>query len=85
LQILMMELRGSTMLLLDEPTDNLDIESAEALEEALSRYEGTVIVVTHDRWFMGTLDRFLVFNSDGSVSQSSEPPYLMEKMTLADS
>jgi ATPase subunit of ABC transporter with duplicated ATPase domains len=85
LQILMMELRGSTMLLLDEPTDNLDIESAEALEEALSRYEGTVIVVTHDRWFMGMLDRFLIFNLDGSVAESSEPPYLTERMTLAPS
>ena len=85
LQILMMELRGSTMLLLDEPTDNLDIESAEALEEALSRYEGTVIVVTHDRWFMGMLDRFLIFNTDGSVTESTEPPYLTERMTLASS
>nr|MBA2599899.1 ABC-F family ATP-binding cassette domain-containing protein [Actinomycetota bacterium] len=85
LQILMMELRGSTMLLLDEPTDNLDIESAEALEEALSRYEGTVLVVTHDRWFMGTLDRFLVFNLDGSVSQSTEAPYSTERVTRAGS
>ena len=85
LQILMMELRGSTMLLLDEPTDNLDIESAEALEEALSRYEGTVIVVTHDRWFMGMLDRFLIFNPDGSVAESSDPPCLTERMTLATS
>ena len=44
--------RGATMLLLDEPTDNLDLASAEALEEALAAFEGTVLAVTHDRWFM---------------------------------
>ncbi|MDQ4058263.1 MAG: ATP-binding cassette domain-containing protein [Actinomycetota bacterium] len=74
-QILLMEMRSPTMLLLDEPTDNLDIDSAEALEDALMRYEGTVIVVTHDRWFMRILDRFLVFDDDGAVSESLDSPY----------
>jgi len=74
-QILLMEMRSPTMLLLDEPTDNLDIDSAEALEDALLRYEGTIIVVTHDRWFMRILDRFLVFDDDGTVSESLESPY----------
>jgi ATPase subunit of ABC transporter with duplicated ATPase domains len=74
-QILLMELASPTMLLLDEPTDNLDIDSAEALEEGLARYEGTVIVVTHDRWFMRLIDRFLVFGDDGSVTESLVPPY----------
>lgn len=74
-QILMMEVAAPTMLLLDEPTDNLDIESAEALEEALLRYEGTVIAVTHDRWFMYLMDRFLVFDRDGSVTERLESPY----------
>ncbi|SDD76530.1 ABC-F family ATP-binding cassette domain-containing protein [Auraticoccus monumenti] len=73
LQILLLELSGATMLLLDEPTDNLDIESAEALESALGRFEGTVLAVTHDRWFARGLDRFLVFGSDGSVYESDEP------------
>ena len=41
-QILLLELSGATLLLLDEPTDNLDVESAEALEEGLARFEGTV-------------------------------------------
>ena len=75
-QILLMEIASPTMLLLDEPTDNLDIDSAEALEVALDRYQGTVIAVTHDRWFMHMLDRFLVFNADGSVRESTESPYL---------
>ena len=48
-QILLLELSGATMLLLDEPTDNLDLQSAEALEEGLERFEGTVVAVTHDR------------------------------------
>jgi ATPase subunit of ABC transporter with duplicated ATPase domains len=74
-QILLMELESPTMLLLDEPTDNLDIDSAEALEEGLERYEGTVIAVTHDRWFMRMLDRFLIFDEDGTVTESLESPY----------
>ncbi|MGO4596513.1 ABC-F family ATP-binding cassette domain-containing protein [Terrabacter sp. 2RAF25] len=72
-QILLLELSGATMLLLDEPTDNLDLQSAEALEEGLDRFEGTVVAVTHDRWFARGFDRFLVFGSDGRVYESTEP------------
>jgi ATPase subunit of ABC transporter with duplicated ATPase domains len=72
LQILLLELSGATLLLLDEPTDNLDVESAEALEEGLESFEGTVIAVTHDRWFARGFDRFLVFGADGSVYASDE-------------
>jgi ATPase subunit of ABC transporter with duplicated ATPase domains len=63
------------MLLLDEPTDNLDVASADALEEALARYEGTVIAVTHDRWFMRLMDRLLFFAEDGTVRELLESPY----------
>ena len=72
-QILLLELSGATLLLLDEPTDNLDLHSAEALEEALATFEGTVVAVTHDRWFARGFDRFLVFGADGRVYESDEP------------
>jgi ATPase subunit of ABC transporter with duplicated ATPase domains len=73
LQILLLELSGATLLLLDEPTDNLDVQSAEALEEGLDGFQGTVLAVTHDRWFAREFDRFLVFGADGSVYESTEP------------
>lgn len=73
LQILLLELSGATLLLLDEPTDNLDLDSAEALEQALDAFEGTVVAVTHDRWFARGFDRFLVFRADGRVEEASEP------------
>ncbi|NLU66914.1 ATP-binding cassette domain-containing protein [Streptomyces sp. HNM0574] len=72
-QILLLELAGTTALLLDEPTDNLDLESAEALQEGLEAYEGTVLAVTHDRWFARSFDRFVVFGADGTVREVPEP------------
>jgi len=73
LQILLLELAGSTLLLLDEPTDNLDLASAEALQEGLEQYSGTVLAVTHDRWFARSFDRFVVFNESGEVIEAPEP------------
>jgi len=67
LEVLVLELEGHNLLLLDEPTDNLDIESSEALERALSTFEGTVVAVSHDRAFLRTLDRFLMVLHDGTV------------------
>ena len=72
-QILLLELSGATLLLLDEPTDNLDVQSAEALEEGLEAFEGTVLAVTHDRWFARGFDRFLVYGADGGVYESDGP------------
>ncbi|MGY0387193.1 ABC-F family ATP-binding cassette domain-containing protein [Nocardioides sp. WG-D5] len=72
-QILLLELSGATLLLLDEPTDNLDVQSAEALEAGLEAFEGTVIAVTHDRWFARGFDRFLVYGANGDVYESPEP------------
>jgi ATPase subunit of ABC transporter with duplicated ATPase domains len=73
LQILLLELAGSTLLLLDEPTDNLDLASAEALQEGLESYAGTVLAATHDRWFARSFDRFLVFGAGGGVYESPDP------------
>ncbi|HEY2771855.1 MAG TPA: ATP-binding cassette domain-containing protein [Solirubrobacteraceae bacterium] len=67
LEVLVLELEGHNLLLLDEPTDNLDIDSSEALEQALTTFEGTVVAVSHDRAFLRTLDRFLMVLHDGSV------------------
>ncbi|GAA4579968.1 ATP-binding cassette domain-containing protein [Planotetraspora phitsanulokensis] len=73
LQILLLELSGATLLLLDEPTDNLDLASAEALQAGLDAFDGTVLAVTHDRWFAADFDRFMVFGADGKVYESPEP------------
>ncbi|NED94377.1 ABC-F family ATP-binding cassette domain-containing protein [Phytoactinopolyspora alkaliphila] len=72
-QILLLELSGATLLLLDEPTDNLDLVSAEAMQDGLEAFDGTVLAVTHDRWFARDFDRFLVFGADGTVYESPEP------------
>jgi len=73
LQILLLELGGATLLLLDEPTDNLDLPSADALQQGLEDYQGTVLAVTHDRWFAASFDRHLIFASDGTVRESPTP------------
>ncbi|MGJ7440126.1 ABC-F family ATP-binding cassette domain-containing protein [Aquipuribacter sp. MA13-6] len=72
-QILLLELSGCTLLLLDEPTDNLDLDSAEALEHGLAGFEGTVLAVTHDRWFARGFDRFVVVGEDGYLREVPEP------------
>ncbi|SDC58798.1 ATPase components of ABC transporters with duplicated ATPase domains [Geodermatophilus telluris] len=83
LQVVMLELSGATLLLLDEPTDNLDVLSAEALEEALAAFDGTVLAVTHDRWFARSFDRFLVFGGDGRVYESAEPVFDEDRVARA--
>jgi len=73
LQILLLEMGGSTLLALDEPTDNLDVASAEALERALAAYAGTVVAVSHDRWFLRGFDRFIEFGREGTVAEIAHP------------
>lgn len=72
-QILLLEVDGANLLLLDEPTDNLDVASAEALEAGLEVFEGTVLCVTHDRWFLRGFDRFLAFSDDAAVTEVDDP------------
>ncbi len=72
--ILLLELDGANLLLLDEPTDNLDLDSAQALQDALARFEGTVVAVTHDRWFLRDFDRFVLFDDDCAVHDLLEAP-----------
>jgi ATPase subunit of ABC transporter with duplicated ATPase domains len=67
LEVLILELEGHNLLLLDEPTDNLDTDSSEALETALDSFEGTVVAVSHDRAFLRRMDRFLMVLHDGGV------------------
>ncbi len=73
LEILCLELEGHNLLLLDEPTDNLDIDSSEALEAALETFVGTVVAVSHDRAFLRRLDRFLLLARDGWSTRCPTP------------
>jgi ATP-binding cassette, subfamily F, member 3 len=67
LQLALVVLSGANFLLLDEPTNNLDIASAEVLEQALEEFEGTVLVISHDRYFLDrTVEKILVIE-DGQL------------------
>ena len=82
LEVLILELEGHNLLLLDEPTDNLDTDSSEALERALDGFVGTVVAVSHDRAFLRRMDRFLMVLHDGGVL--SFPSYRPALEALVD-
>ncbi|HUF31993.1 MAG TPA: ATP-binding cassette domain-containing protein [Acidimicrobiales bacterium] len=84
LQVLDLELRGVNLLLLDEPTDNLDLGSAEALEASLDLFDGTVVSVTHDRSFMRSMNRWLIIGDDGSVHEALDLDTALNVVTRDD-
>jgi ATP-binding cassette, subfamily F, member 3 len=67
LQLLLLMLEGANCLLLDEPTNHLDIESVEMLESALEEFQGTVIFVSHDRYFLDRIADRILEVQDGDV------------------
>jgi ATP-binding cassette, subfamily F, member 3 len=67
LQLLLLMLSGANCLVLDEPTNHLDIDSAEVLESALEDYDGTVIVISHDRYFLDRIADRIVEVRDGEL------------------
>ncbi len=83
LQLAMLVLSGANFLLLDEPTNNLDIASAEVLEQAIEDFIGTVLVISHDRYFLDrTVQRLLVIEDGGLVEyQGGYSDYLEKKGT----
>jgi len=68
LQLALVVLSGANFLLLDEPTNNLDIASAEVLEQALEDFEGTVLVISHDRYFLDRTVQRLISIEDGRLA-----------------
>ncbi len=68
-QISKLMMRGANFLLLDEPTNNLDIPSSEVLEAALQDYDGTVLVISHDRYFLDDVVDRIVELEDGRLTE----------------
>lgn len=69
IQLLKLMLSGANFLLLDEPTNHLDIASREALESALDDYEGTMLIVTHDRYLVNRLADRILYMESGRLEQ----------------
>jgi ATP-binding cassette subfamily F protein 3 len=67
LQLLLLMLSGANLLVLDEPTNHLDIESVETLEAALEQFAGTVVAISHDRYFLDRIADRIVEVADGDA------------------
>lgn len=80
INLLKLMLSKSNFLLLDEPTNHLDILSREALEEALLSYDGTLLVISHDRYFLNkVINRILELTVDGAKEYLGNYSYYQEK------
>ena len=83
--LLKLMLRGSNFLLLDEPTNHLDASSREELEKTLGEYSGTLLIISHDRYFINKLaDRILVLSKNGVKEYLGNYDYYLER-TKAES
>lgn len=86
LSLLKIMLKGANFLVLDEPTNHLDIDSKEILEDALLKYEGTVLSISHDRYFLNkTVDKIFEMKSDGINVFLGNYDYYLEKITEVES
>ncbi len=83
LQLAKLMLSDANFLLLDEPTNNLDLDSREVLEEALDDFEGTVLVISHDRYFLNrTVDRIVELEEGALTRYAGDYTYYAEKKGL---
>lgn len=81
ISLLKLMLSKSNFLFLDEPTNHLDIDSKEVLENALTSYEGTIFVISHDRYFLNKVaDRILVLSPDGIANYLGNYDYYVDKL-----
>ncbi|POA03771.1 ABC transporter ATP-binding protein [Mammaliicoccus lentus] len=81
LQLALLMLEKNNLLILDEPTNHLDIDSKEMLEQALQNYEGTLLFVTHDRYFINELaNKIFNITADGNELFQGDYQYYLEKL-----
>ena len=80
LQLALLMLQRDNVLILDEPTNHLDIDSKEMLEQALKDFEGTILFVSHDRYFINQLaNKVFDLNYDGGQMYLGDYQYYIEK------
>jgi len=83
LQLAKLTLSDANFLLLDEPTNNLDMPSCEVLEQALEEFEGTVLVISHDRYFLNRIVNRIVELDEGALAEyGGDYTYYAEKKGL---
>lgn len=83
INLLKLILSKSNLLLLDEPTNHLDIISREALEDAILEYDGTLMVISHDRYFLNkVISRILELKEDGVSEYLGNYSYYQEKSLI---